>query len=64
MGKVYWFTAAAIFVVAGIVGWASSTTHARVVVPTAIVKVEPFQLMVNAKNLPVVEFQDYSLIFQ
>jgi hypothetical protein len=64
MGKVYWFTAAAMLVVAGIVGWASaSTTHARIIVPTAIVQVEPFQMMVNAKNLPIVEFKDYSLIF-
>jgi hypothetical protein len=33
MGKVYWFTAAAILAVAGIVGWAAPTTHARVVAP-------------------------------
>ena len=64
MGKVYWFTAAAILVVAGIIGWtAASTTHARVV-PTAIAQVQPFELMANAKALPVAEFQDYSLVFQ
>ena len=65
MCKSYWFIAAAILVLAGIVGWASTpSTHARVVnAPAIAVQIDTLQLMRHAKNLPVEEFEDYSLIF-
>jgi hypothetical protein len=60
---VYWSTASTVLVLAGIVGWAAPTTHARVVAPAATVRVDPLQLMTNTKNLAVDEFEDYSLVF-
>ena len=52
--------AAALVVTFGVL--ATSTTNGRV--NTAIGHgIEPFQLMVNAKELPTVEFADYTFVF-
>jgi hypothetical protein len=42
---------------------ASTTTDARVSGPPIGQAVEPFQLMMNAKELPAVEFVDYTFVF-
>jgi hypothetical protein len=42
--------------------WAASTTNARVA-PSIVQGIEPFQLMVNAKEMPTVEFADYTFVF-
>ena len=52
--------AAALVVTFGVL--ATSTTNGRV--NTAIGHgIEPFQLMVNAKELPAVEFADHTFVF-
>ncbi|HVI65228.1 MAG TPA: hypothetical protein VM910_21995 [Bradyrhizobium sp.] len=54
--------AAAALVVTGFGVLATSTTNGRV--NAAIGHgIEPFQLMVNAKELPTVEFADYTFVF-
>ena len=54
--------AAAALVVTGFGVLATSTTNGRV--NTAIGHgIEPFQLMINAKELPTVEFADYTFVF-
>src|SRR6266516_2414258 len=45
-------------VLAGFGGWVASGTHARVI-PPATVQINPFQAMINAKNLPTQHFDDY-----
>ncbi len=62
MRKIYWFAAAAL-IMTGIGGWAASTTHARVDIPAATVRISPVELMTTAKDLRVEEFEDYSLVF-
>ncbi len=42
--------------------WAASTTNARVV-PSIVQGIEPFQVMMTAKELPTVEFADYTFVF-
>jgi FtsH-binding integral membrane protein len=62
MRKIYWFAAAAL-ILTGIGGWAASTTHARVDIPTAGDRVSPVELITTAKDLRVEEFEDYSFVF-
>ena len=53
--------AAATLILACVAGWATSDTQARVA--TASVRIEPFQMMVSAKQLPTEHFVDYSFVF-
>ena len=46
----------------GVGVWATSTTKARVA-PSTGDGIEPFQLMATAKELPTVEFADYTFVF-
>jgi hypothetical protein len=57
--------AAAALILAGVGSWANSTTRAREIRAAAplSVQVDTFQTMVNAKDLPVQEFEDFSLVF-
>jgi len=63
MGKIRLFAVAATLVATGFGVWAASTTNARVAAPSVGQVVEPFQLMMNAKELPAVEFVDYTFVF-
>jgi len=42
--------------------WATSTTQARIDVPAGA-QIDPLQLTMGARNLPVEHFDDYSLVF-
>jgi hypothetical protein len=42
--------------------WAASPTNAPVS-PSIVQGVEPLQMMVNAKELPTVEFADFTFVF-
>jgi hypothetical protein len=57
--------AVAALIVTGIVGWAGSSTVARVASPAQIdpfqIMVNANQIMVNAKNLPVQSYDDFSM---
>ena len=58
------FAVAATLVATGFGVWAASTTtDARVAGPPIGQAVEPFQLMMNAKELPSVEFADHTFVF-
>ena len=63
MRKIKLFAVAATLIVAGFGVWAASSTNARVAVPSVDQGLEPFQLMKNAKELPTVEFADYTFVF-
>ena len=63
MGKIKLFAVAAALAAAGFGLWTASTTNARVA-PSMSQGVEPFQLMMNAKDLPTVEFVDYTFVFR
>jgi hypothetical protein len=54
--------AAAALTATGFGVWAASTTNARVA-PSIGQGIEPFQLMTTAKELPMVEFADYTFVF-
>ena len=54
--------AAAALILACVAGWAMSDTQARVATPSAV-RIDPFQAMVGAKQLPTEYFVDYSFVF-
>ena len=62
MRKISLFAVAAALIVAGVGGWVASTTNARVA-PSIGPGIEPFQLMMNTTDLPIVEFVDYTFVF-
>jgi hypothetical protein len=63
MRKSSLFAVAATLIATAFGVWAASTTNARVATPPIGQAVEPFQLMMNAKGLPTVEFVDYTFVF-
>ena len=63
MRKTSLFAIAATVIVAGIGVWAVSTTTTARVAPSTGDGIKPFQLMLNAKALPTVEFTDYTFVF-
>ena len=56
------FVAAIALMLAGVGVWATSTTQARIDVPAGA-QINPFQIMMGARHLPVEHFDDYSLEF-
>jgi hypothetical protein len=52
---------AAVVILAGAVGWIATTTHAQA--PIRSEAINPSQITLNAKNLPVEHFDDYSFVF-
>jgi hypothetical protein len=63
MRKISLFAVAAAFIVAGVGVWVASTTTTARVAPSTGDGIEPFQLMMNAKELPKVQFVDYTFVF-
>jgi hypothetical protein len=63
MRKISLFAVAAALIVAGVGLWVASTTTTARVAPSTGDGIEPFQLMMNAKELPTVEFVDYTFVF-
>jgi hypothetical protein len=62
MRKISLFAVAAV-IATGLGVWAASTTDARVA-PSMGQGIEPFYLMMNAKELPTAEFADYTFVFR
>jgi hypothetical protein len=62
MRKISLFAVAAALTTTGFGVWAASSTNARVA-PSIAQGIEPLQLMVNAKEMPTVEFADYTFVF-
>jgi hypothetical protein len=56
------FAVAAALIATGFGVWAASPTNAPVS-PSIAQGIQPLQLMVNAKELPTVEFADYTFVF-
>jgi hypothetical protein len=52
---------AAVVILAGAVGWVATTTHAQA--PVRSEGINPSEITMNAKNLPVEHFDDYSFVF-
>ena len=44
-------------------GWSISDTQARAITPVPTVQIDPFNMMISAKQLPAEHFADYSLVF-
>ena len=55
--------AIAALMLAGVGGWVASTTHARVEAPIAAGGIDPSQISINARDLAIEEFVDYSFVF-
>ena len=62
MRKISLVAAATVLVLTAVGAWAVSTTYARVEAPSAA-RIDPLQGMMNAKDLPVTHYDDYSLVF-
>jgi hypothetical protein len=62
MRKTKVFAVAAAVIATGLGVWAASTTDARVALPMGD-GIEAFHLMMNAKDLPTAEFEDYTFVF-
>ena len=60
MRKTTLFAAAAALIATGFGVWAASPAR---VSPSISQRIEPFQLMVNAKDLSRAEFVDYTFVF-
>ena len=56
------FAFAPALIAIGFVVWAVSPANAPAS-PSMVQGIEPFQMMVNAKELPTVEFADYTFVF-
>jgi hypothetical protein len=63
MHKTKLLAIAAALILAGAAGWIATTTHARVEAPVAAQGIDPSEMTMNAKNLAVEEFVDYSFVF-
>jgi hypothetical protein len=61
MRKISLATAIALML-AGVGVWATSTTQARIDVPAGA-QINPSQIMMGARHLPVEHWDDYSLVF-
>jgi len=60
--KISLFAVAGALIASGFAVWASAPTNAPVT-PSIGQGIEPLQLMVTAKDLPTVEFVDYTFVF-
>ena len=63
MRKIALFAVAAVLILAGVTGWVASTTQARIEGPVAAEGIDPTQITMNARDLPIQEFVDYTLVF-
>jgi hypothetical protein len=62
MRKITPFAVAAALIATGFGVWAAAPTNAPVT-PSIGQGIEPLQLMVTTRGLPVVEFVDYTFVF-
>lgn len=62
MRKTTSFAIAGALILAGIAGWAATSTQARVVAPSPDA-INPLQIMLSATQLPVQHYKDYSVVF-
>ena len=63
MREISLFAVAAAVIATGFGVWAASTTNARVA-PSLGQGIEPFQLRMNAKDLPTAQFADFTFVFR
>ena len=61
MGKIS-LVAVIALILAGAGVWVTSTTQARIDVPAGA-QINPLQITIGARNLPVAHYDDYSLVF-
>jgi alkylhydroperoxidase/carboxymuconolactone decarboxylase family protein YurZ len=61
MPKIRLVTVAAALSLACVAGWVATTTHAQA--PVRSEGINPSEITMSAKNLPVEEFVDYSFVF-
>jgi hypothetical protein len=62
MRKISLFSVVAALILSGLGAWVAGTPRASVAVATGI-QVDPFQIMMNTKDLQTVRYQDFSVVF-
>jgi hypothetical protein len=62
MRKINLFAVAAALILTGVAGWVASTPQTSVAAPIGV-RVDPLQMMTNAKDLSTVRYHDFSLVF-
>jgi hypothetical protein len=60
MRKINLFAVPAALILAGVGGWVASTPQASVAAPI-VVRIDPLQMMMNAKDLSIERYEDLSL---
>ena len=62
MRQIKSFAMAVALILAGVGGWVASTPQASVAAPIGV-RVDPMQMMMNAKDLPTERYPDLSSVF-
>src|SRR5215831_3505743 len=62
MSKINLLALAAALILAGVGGWIASSPHTTVAAPISS-RTDALHMMTNAKDLPAVRYQDFSLVF-
>jgi hypothetical protein len=63
MRKTTSFAVAGALALAGIAGWAATSTQARIDTPTGS-GIDPLQVMLTLNQLPTQQYVDYSVVFE
>jgi hypothetical protein len=60
---VFAIAVAAVLILTGVGGWAASTTQTRVEALAPAEGIDLSQIMKNARDMPTLEFTDYTFVF-
>ena len=63
MHKTTSFAIAGALALAGVVGWAATSTQARIDTPTGS-GIDPLQLVMTLNQMPTQQYVDYSVVFE
>ena len=63
MRTTMFFATAAAAILAGVAGWAVTSTQAKMGTPTGH-GIDPMQIMVSGKELPTAHYRDFSVVFE
>ena len=63
MRKISLYVIATFLILTGVGGWIAPTIQARVEAPTLVETINPLQIEMKARDLPIQQFTDYTFVF-